>query len=57
MAGHYHWASSKKAERELGYEHRPAVESLERSVRWYHEHGYLSPRTAWRVRVELGTAT
>jgi dihydroflavonol-4-reductase len=57
MAGHYHWANSDKAERELGYQHRPAVESLERSVRWYHEHGYLSPRTAWRIRVELGTAT
>ena len=57
MAGHYHWVSSTKAEQELGYEHRPAAESLKRSVRWYQEHGYLSPRVAWRVRVELGTAT
>jgi len=57
MAGHYQWVNTEKAERELGYRHRPAAESLKRSVRWYQEHGYLRPRTAWRVRVELGTAT
>jgi len=57
MAGQYHWVSSEKAERELGYEHRPAVAALERSVRWYQQHGYLSSQVAWRVRVELGTAT
>jgi dihydroflavonol-4-reductase len=35
--------SSAKAEKELGYEHRPARESVEDTYEWYVEHGYLDP--------------
>jgi dihydroflavonol-4-reductase len=38
----YVWVSSAKAERELGYTHRSALEALARSVRWYKEQGYVS---------------
>jgi dihydroflavonol-4-reductase len=38
----YVWVTSEKAERELGYTHRPALEALSRSVRWYTEQGYVS---------------
>jgi dihydroflavonol-4-reductase len=37
----YMWVSSAKAERELGYTHRSALEALARSVRWYEEQGYV----------------
>lgn len=33
--------SSAKAERELGYQHRPAPQALADAVEWYREHGYL----------------
>jgi dihydroflavonol-4-reductase len=38
----YMWVSSAKAERELGYTHRSALEALARGVRWYEEQGYIS---------------
>lgn len=38
----YVWVSSAKAERELGYTHRSALEALSRGVRWYAERGYVS---------------
>jgi len=38
----YIWVSSAKAERELGYTHRSALEALSRGVRWYAERGYVS---------------
>jgi dihydroflavonol-4-reductase len=38
----YVWVSSAKAERELGYTHRSALETLARGVRWYTEQGYVS---------------
>jgi dihydroflavonol-4-reductase len=38
----YMWVSSAKAERELGYTHRSALEALSRGVRWYAERGYVS---------------
>lgn len=38
----YVWVSSAKAERELGYTHRPALEALCRGVRWYRERGYVT---------------
>jgi dihydroflavonol-4-reductase len=37
----YVWVSSAKAERELGYTHRSALEALARGVRWYKEQGYV----------------
>lgn len=37
----YMWVSSAKAERELGYTHRGALETLARGVRWYKEQGYV----------------
>jgi dihydroflavonol-4-reductase len=37
----YMWVSSAKAERELGYTHRSALEALARGVRWYEEQGYV----------------
>jgi nucleoside-diphosphate-sugar epimerase len=38
----YVWVSSEKAERELGYTHRSALEALSRGVRWYTEQGYVA---------------
>lgn len=37
----YVWVSSAKAERELGYTHRSALEALSRGARWYAERGYV----------------
>lgn len=47
------WVSSKKAERELGYSHRPARETLARAIRWYLVNDYLPQPLASRVRLEL----
>lgn len=38
----YIWVSSAKAERELGYTHRSALDALSRGVRWYAERGYVT---------------
>jgi len=51
--GAYAFLSSDKAERELGYRHRPAREALGRAVRWFLEKGYVPERAARRVRLEL----
>lgn len=40
MARHLMYASSARAEIELGYEATPVPAALERSVRWYRDHGY-----------------
>lgn len=37
------FASSAKAERELGYKIVPVTNALERAVRWFHDHGYVEP--------------
>jgi len=42
--------SDERARRELGYESRTAAEALERSARWYTEHGYVSPARAAKIR-------
>jgi dihydroflavonol-4-reductase len=47
------WVSSAKAERELGYTHRPARETLSRAIRWYLVNDYLPQPLASRVRLEL----
>jgi len=49
----YVWVTSEKAERDLGYQHRPARESLARSVRWFIEKGYVPGPIADQVRLEL----
>jgi len=51
----YAWVTSEKAEKELGYEHRPARQALSRAVRWYLEHGYVPEHAARRVRLEFRT--
>lgn len=38
----YVWVSSAKAELELGYTHRSALEALARGVSWYKEQGYVA---------------
>ena len=52
-ADSYSWVSSNKAESELGYRHRSAREALARSVRWFLSNGYVTPKAAARVRLEL----
>ncbi|HEY6306095.1 MAG TPA: hopanoid-associated sugar epimerase [Candidatus Angelobacter sp.] len=37
------FASSAKAERELGYKTVPVEDALERAVRWFQSHGYAAP--------------
>jgi dihydroflavonol-4-reductase len=49
----YVWVTSEKAERELGYKHRPAREALARSVRFFIEKGYVPGPIADQVRLEL----
>ena len=51
----YAWVSSAKAERELGYTHRPARSTLLRSVKWYVQRGYLEPHLLPRLRLDLAT--
>ncbi len=40
-ASMYHWFDSSKAQTELGFEPKPSVVAIEKSVRWMKEHGYL----------------
>jgi dihydroflavonol-4-reductase len=37
------FASSAKAERELGYRSLPVEDALRRAVQWFQEHGYVGP--------------
>ena len=41
MSRHRMFVESDKAERELGYRLTSVEAALERSVRWYQQHGYL----------------
>ncbi|MEO6601267.1 MAG: NAD-dependent epimerase/dehydratase family protein [Polyangiaceae bacterium] len=52
-ADSFSWISSKKAETQLGYRHRPVREALARSVRWFLANGYVPAGAARRVRLEL----
>jgi dihydroflavonol-4-reductase len=36
------WASSAKAERDLGWQIAPVEDALLRAVRWFREHGYAN---------------
>ncbi len=53
----YAWATSEKAEKELGYTHRPAREAFARSVRYFLEKGYVSGKAARRVRLDFRQAS
>jgi dihydroflavonol-4-reductase len=46
------WVSSAKAERELGYTHRPARKTLARAIRWFLDRGYVKPEIAARIRYD-----
>jgi dihydroflavonol-4-reductase len=52
-AHRYVWVTSERAKQELDYEHRPARETLARSVRWLLENGRVPNVAAERVRLEL----
>lgn len=54
--GSHIYVSSEKAERELGYTHRPARQTLSRAVRWFLQQGYVPQHAARRVRLELRPA-
>lgn len=41
MSSQYHYYSSLRAERELGYRIRPARETVQDAWRWFCEHGYV----------------
>lgn len=43
--------SSARAERELGYQHRPALEALRDAASWFLAHGYMSAAAASPSRV------
>lgn len=53
FAASFAWFSSEKAERELGYRHRPAAEAIARAVRWFLKSGQLPDKAVQRVRLEL----
>jgi dihydroflavonol-4-reductase len=53
FVGRYAWVTSKKAENELGYQHRPARVTLQRAVQWYVYHGYLDKSHVRRMRLDL----
>jgi len=42
MSAQYHWYSSQRAIDELDYRPRPASQSLDDAIAWFHEHGMLS---------------
>jgi len=46
------WVSSAKAERELGYQHRPARKTLARAIRWYLDNGCVDPKIAAEIRYD-----
>ncbi|MGH6672276.1 MAG: hopanoid-associated sugar epimerase [Xanthobacteraceae bacterium] len=44
MAAHRMFFTAAKAERELGFQPRPYVQSLDDAIRWFRDEGYLSRR-------------
>jgi dihydroflavonol-4-reductase len=42
MAQHHMYASSAKAQSELGYEATSVTAALERAVQWYRDNGYVT---------------
>jgi len=53
FAGSYAWVTSEKAEKELGYTHRPARRSLARGIQWFLENNYLKEEQAKKLRINL----
>ncbi len=53
--GRFAWVSSEKAEKQLGYASRPAVETLRRSVQWFVSQGYVHEPIARRLPRNLHT--
>lgn len=51
--GRYSWVDSGRAERELGYQHRPLVETLRRAVTWFVANGRVADPLGRRLRYEL----
>ena len=51
MSRHRMFIESDKAERELGYKPTPVEAALERSVRWYEDHGYITRSRTGSKRV------
>lgn len=51
--GRYVWVTSEKAEKELGYQPRPARQTLLRSVKWYLYNGYLEDEEEGRLRLDV----
>ena len=49
--GKYAWVTSKKAEEQLGYQPRPARQTLLRSVKWYLHNGYLEEQDRLQLDV------
>ncbi|MFZ5895969.1 MAG: NAD-dependent epimerase/dehydratase family protein [Myxococcota bacterium] len=47
------WVTSEKAERELGYKHRPARETLSRALRFFLVNQYVPAPLAGQLRLEL----
>ncbi len=50
--GRFFYFSHAKATRDLGYEARPARRTLARSVRYYIDRGYVSPRLVRAMRLD-----
>ena len=46
MGKKFMWVDSAKAQRELGYQHHPAHDALERAAQWFVEKGYARPYPA-----------
>ncbi|MBU6421923.1 MAG: NAD-dependent epimerase/dehydratase family protein [Gammaproteobacteria bacterium] len=56
MARHPMYYSSARAERELGYTHRPAEDAFRDALAWYAEHGYWQPRRGEWSQPRVGAA-
>jgi len=56
MSRHRMFVESDKAQRELGYAATPVEAALERSVRWYEEHGYVRSRAAGKTVAHAAAA-
>ena len=51
--GKFVWVTTRKAEKELGYQPRPASQTLLRSVKWYLYQGYLEDHEETRLQLDV----
>ncbi len=56
MSRHRMFVASDKAQRELGYMSTPVEAALERSVRWYEEHGYVGSHSGTKPTAHAAAA-